>query len=65
MNNSHGNEPSQVCIDVQVHKSKFSKKYFPVVPEVLLLRVFGKITTLLSLGHNDSLILSPEAVGAC
>lgn len=54
----------QVCMEVQVHKSKFSKKYFPLVPEVLLLAVFGKIITLLSLGHNDSLILSPEAVAA-
>lgn len=52
----------QVCVDVQVHKSKFSKKYFPLVPEVFLLAFSGKIITLLSLRHNDSLILSPEAV---
>lgn len=39
--------------------------YFPLIPEVLLLAVFGKIITLLSLEHNDSLILSPEAVAAC
>lgn len=64
MHSSHGNEPSQVCIDVQVHKSRFSKKYFPVVPEVLLLTVFGKIMTLLSLEHNDSRVLPPEAVAA-
>lgn len=37
-------------MEVHVHKSEFSEKYFPLVPEVLLLGVFGNITSILSLG---------------
>lgn len=53
----------EVCVEVQVNKSK--KKYSSLVPGVLLLAVFGKIITLLSVGHNDWLVFSPEAVATC
>lgn len=37
-------------MEIHVHKFEFSEKYFPLVPEVLLLAVFGNTTSVLSLG---------------
>lgn len=55
---------SQVCMEIQVHKFKFSKKYFPLVPRVLLLLVFGKIITFLVGMVIDSFCLHDE-VATC
>lgn len=50
-------------MEVHDHKSEFSEKYSPLVPEVLLLAVFGNITSFLSLAVK-TLILSPETAAA-